>query len=252
MKKIAHKSTKENSLLSNMICTLTIVRYPKWLGWAGFLSMALFRLPLATSTPIRFWKLLGCGRNGTFDKLPDWRQWGVLAVWSSEPGSSSDSKLQTPNFLLAWWKFFRCEICTFTLEPIEGHGTWDKQQCFGALPRQSDFDGMIAVLTRATIRAGKLGSFWKNVDRVAAHMAKAHGFISSIGIGEVPWIKQATFSIWKSKSAMKAFAYQSHQHAEVIRKTRSEDWYSEEMFVRFMIHNVSGTIDGRNPLERKT
>ena len=86
-----------------MICTLTVVRYPKWLGWAGFLSMAFFRLPLFLQRELGFWKLMGCGRNGTFDIVPDLRQWAVLEVWSLEPGISH----QTPGFLLNWWKFFR-------------------------------------------------------------------------------------------------------------------------------------------------
>lgn len=111
---------------------------------------------------------------------------------------------------------------------------------------------MIAVLTRATIRISKLKNFWKNVDGVANRMTQADGFISSIGIGEVPLLKQATFSIWESKSAMKQFAYQLQEHAEVIRKTRTEKWYSEDMFVRFIIVNVSGTIGGKSPLERKS
>jgi hypothetical protein len=56
-----------------MITTLTIVRYPRYIGWAGFLSMAIFRLPLWFNNQIVFWKLMGCGKNGTFDKSPDWR-----------------------------------------------------------------------------------------------------------------------------------------------------------------------------------
>lgn len=83
-----------------------------------------------------------------------------------------------------------------------------------------DYDGPIAVLTRATIRLSKLNSFWKNVDGVAQQMAGAHGLITSIGIGEVPFIKQATFSIWENKELMKAFAYQMHQHQDVIKKTK--------------------------------
>ena len=63
-----------------MIATLSIVRYPSYLGWAGFLSMALFRLPLWLSSKIHFYKLMGCGRNGTFDKTPDWRQWALLSI----------------------------------------------------------------------------------------------------------------------------------------------------------------------------
>ena len=75
-------------------------------------------------------------------------------------------------------------------------------------------------------------------------MAAAKGLISSLGIGEMPLIKQATFSIWENKAAIKAFAYQLKEHQEVIRKTRAEKWYSEDMFVRFKILEVVGTIRG--------
>jgi len=239
-----------------MICTLTTVRYPRWLGWAGFLSMAIFRLPFWLNKDIRFWKLMGCGKNGTFDKTPDWRQWAVLLVWSEEFEVKSqittpDSKLQTPNFLHSWWKFFGCEIWTLVLEPIEGHGTWDGKECFGSLPKQTHYEGQIGILTRATIRLNKLGSFWKQVDVVASQMAGSEGFVTSLGIGEIPWIKQATFSIWESKEHMKQFAYQMKAHAEVIRKTRKEDWYSEDMFVRFKIISSTGTLRGNDPLKRK-
>ncbi len=237
-----------------MICTLTTVRYPRWMGWAGFLSMAIFRLPLWLNKDISFWKLMGCGRNGTFDKTPDWRQWAVLQVCSLQSvvsGSTTDHRPQTTDFLHRWWKFFGCEVWTLVLEPIEGHGTWDGKECFGVLPKQTDYEGRIGILTRATIRLNKLGSFWKNVAGVAHQMNGAEGFITSLGIGEVPWVKQATFSIWESKAHMKQFAYQMQEHAEVIRKTRKEDWYSEDMFVRFKILSSTGMLQGNDPLKRK-
>ncbi|NCI46397.1 DUF3291 domain-containing protein [Sediminibacterium soli] len=228
-----------------MLTALVIVRYPRWLGWAGFLSMAVFRWPLALSGRVRFWKLLGCGRNGTFDIRPDWRQWAVLVVWNEEPATNA----ALPRFLRQWWRFFRCELCSFTMQALEGHGTWDKQACFGEYSGQAGHDGMIAVLTRATIRINRLRQFWGNVSRVTQQMQQADGFLFSAGIGEVPWIKQATFSIWQTKEAMKQFAYRSAEHADVIRKTRSNDWYSEEMFVRFRIVNIKGTLKGKSPLE---
>jgi heme-degrading monooxygenase HmoA len=67
----------------------------------------------------------------------------------------------------------------------------------------------------------------------------------------MPWIKQATFSIWQSKAAMKQFAYQMKEHAEVIRKTRQDNWYSEEMFIRFKILASFGSLHGKNPLAGK-
>lgn len=222
------------------------------MGWAGFLSMALFRIPLLFNKQISFWKLLGCGKNGTFDIHPDWLQWGILTVndeWAMVNERKGNYTLSYGSFINAWWKFFRCETFTIILEPMEGHGTWDGKEVFGKLPKQSDYEGLIAILTRATIRLNRLKPFWKHVDAVATQMSNADGFITSVGIGEVPWIKQATFSVWKSKTHMKNFAYKMKDHAEVVRKTRAEKWYSEDMFVRFKILYSNGTLNGIDPLK---
>ena len=215
--------------------------------------MALFRLPLFLNRNISFFKLLGCGKNGTFDKHPDWQQWGILTVQRMDniPGESALIKNLYGSFINAWFRFFKCETWTILLEPIEGHGQWDNKEPFGSLPKQSGYDGPLAILTRATIRLSKLKAFWQNVDGVANQMAGAKGLITSIGIGEMPYIKQATFSIWENKEAMKLFAYQMSQHTEVIKKTRKENWYSEDMFVRFRLIKTYGTIKGNDPLEGK-
>lgn len=228
-----------------MIATLCIVRYPRFLGWAGFLSMALFRLPLWISGKIKFFKLMGCGRNGTFDKTPDWRQWALLTI-----GSTDDAGYH-PAFTLFWWKIFGVEKWELQLAPIEGHGTWDGKEVFGNLPKQSDYEGPIGILTRATIRPSKLGQFWSHVDAIAQQMANAEGFVTSVGIGEVPWIKQATFSIWESKESMRQFAYKMKEHAEVVKKTHQEKWYSEDLFVRFKPLKSTGSLNGKLPFEIK-
>lgn len=238
-----------------MYAFLTVVRYPKLLAWAGFFSMAYFRFPLFFNKKITFYKLLGCGKNGTFDKVPDLRQWAILAV--TDESNLFDTKLPFNyknlygSFVANWWKLFGCSTWTLVLQPIEGHGTWDGKAVFGALPRTSDYDGLIAVLTRATIRINRLRHFWNHVQGVARHMSSSAGFITSLGIGEVPWIKQATLSIWQNKESLKNFAYKMHEHTEVIRKTRQEKWYSEDMFVRFKVIASHGSLNGINPLQGK-
>ena len=67
-----------------MIFSLTIVRYPKKYIPFAFLAMAIHRFPLWLIEKCTFWKLLGCGKNGTFDIHPDYQQWGLLAVWNDE------------------------------------------------------------------------------------------------------------------------------------------------------------------------
>jgi hypothetical protein len=70
---------------------------------------------------------------------------------------------------------------------------------------------------------------------IAAKMKEAKGYQFSVGIGEVPWVKQATFSVWESLDEMKNFAYSMKEHRDVVKKTRTQNWYSEDMFVRFRI-----------------
>ncbi len=242
-----------------MTVTFTIIRYPKRFIFFALLAMALFRFPLWFNKKSSFWKLMGSGKNGSFDKSPDWQQWAILSVSNGKfkevqlknyPGNILLHKLYG-SFIKRWITLFNCETLTYLLTPIEGHGLWDGKKVFGELPNKSEYEGQIAVLTRATIRLTKLQQFWKNVAGVASKMAGADGLIISYGIGEIPLIKQATFSIWQSKEAMRLFAYQMREHQEVIKKTRQDKWYSEDMFTRFKITGCIGSINGINPLKVK-
>jgi len=228
-----------------MIVSLTIVRYRKSLIPFALLAMAVHRLPLMLTKQCSFWKLLGSARNGTFDLQPDWQQWGLLAVWDNREAFDG---FYNKSFINSWWKALAAEKWTILCEPLQSHGKWDGHEPFGK-PNTKVITGPVAVLTRATIRFSKLKGFWANVDSVANIMADAPGFITSLGIGEAPVYRQATFSIWKSIEDVKAFAYTSKEHAEVIKKTRNENWYSEELFARFKIVDSLGTINGKNPLK---
>ena len=228
-----------------MIVSLTIVRYRKSLIPFALLAMAVHRLPLILYKKCSFWKLLGSGRNGTFDLQPVWQQWGLLAVWDNR---EAFDEFYNNSFINSWWDTFTAEKWTILCEPLQSHGKWDSKEPFGK-PDIKVIDGPVAVLTRATIRLNKLKGFWANVDSVANIMADAPGFITSLGIGEAPIYRQATFSIWESIEDVKAFAYTSKEHAEVIKKTRNENWYSEELFARFKIVDSLGTINGKNPLK---
>ncbi len=226
-----------------MICYVHVVRYPKYLGFFGMLSMAIFRIPLFFNKSVHFYKLLGCGKNGSFDLQPDWRQWAVLTISSVQ----EDRVHHIAPFIQWWWQFFKCELLWLKLQPIEGRGKWDKQYCFGKLPQKSEYEGPIAILTRATIRSRKVKRFWQHVDAVSAEMQQAQGLITSIGIGEMPWFRGGTLSVWETKAHMHSFAYSQPFHQEVIVKTRKENWYAEDMFVRFIPLAAEGTLQGIDP-----
>ena len=195
-----------------MIVSLTIVRYRRAFVPFALLAMALHRLPLMLNHRCQFWKLLGCGHNGSFDLQPDWQQWGLLAVWNNrEDYDEFDKK----SFIANWWRHLTYESWTLLCEPLQSHGTWDGTEPFGN-PDIKDYDGPIAVLTRATINLNRLKNFWNHVDEAAEMLNTSPGFITSVGVGEAPVYKQATFSVWENLDAVKNYAYRSPKHADVI------------------------------------
>jgi hypothetical protein len=233
-----------------MIVSLTIVRYRTWMIPFGFLSMAFFQLAMMLRKKSAFYKLMGCGKNGTFDIIPDLHQWAILATHETiDPATTSTASSLYGNFINRWIGMFAREQFTLMLAPIQGHGLWDGKTPFH--PKSSIPDsGLIGTLTRATIRPSKLRAFWKAVPAVASTIQSAAGFRFSVGIGEIPWIKQATFSLWESEDDLKQFAYKMNEHRQVIQDTRSQNWYSEELFYRFRLIRSFGTLHGKNPLQR--
>lgn len=239
-----------------MIAALTLIRYRRRWIYFALTAMALHRIPLLLNRRVAFHKTLGCGQGGTFSRQPDWQQYGLLVALRSTDATEllneKDHRQRLRRIygglITGWWRFFGCETYCLLLRPIEGHGTWDGKQAFGALPTKSNYEGQIGILTRATLYRNKQSRFWEHVQAVSDQMRQAPGYQFSVGIGETPWLRQATFSVWSSKEAMKQFAYRSHQHADVIRKTRQENWYSEDMFVRFEILDHTGSLQGVDPL----
>jgi heme-degrading monooxygenase HmoA len=204
---------------------------------------------------LRFFKLLGSGGTDGFGLNPNWDRYALLATWDSPQAAAAFEA----SALWADYQRRSQEQLRLELLPIRAHGLWDGQQPFevpaggagpaaGALPPA----GPVGVLTRASIHLRKARRFWSYAGPGAAPLralAEAPGVRLAIGLGELPVVRQATFSLWDSEQAVQDYAYRDVRHREVIQLTRAENWYSEEMFARFRVLRGSGTVDGRNPLE---
>jgi len=207
--------------------------------------MAFARPQLARISGLRFWKLLGSGHGRGFSFRPNWGRYGLLAVWEHVDALEN---FFANSSLLRRYRRHANEIWTVRLTPIEVHGQWSGVNPFFPLapPIKS---GPIAVLTRATIRLTQLRAFWSAVPATSQALDQASGLLASLGIGEAPFVRQATFSLWRSIEDMQAFAYRNHVHREAMRRTRAENWYQEELFARFVPVASEGTWGGRDPLQ---
>jgi spheroidene monooxygenase len=109
--------------------------------------------------------------------------------------------------------------------------------------------GRIASLTRASIRLGKAAAFWRRAPPAQASLDTVPGCQFTVGLGEAPLLRQATFSVWENSAAMDAYA-RDGAHLEAIRAARAGDHFSESMFVRFEILGLEGRWHGE-PLDER-
>lgn len=225
-----------------MIVALTITKFSRIAIPFAFIGMAVLRVPLWLNQKCKFWKLMGSGKDAQVDLAPDFKHWAILTTWNNQLDCDY---FYNESFVLKWFRFFGYEEFTILLNPLSSHGLWSGKQPFEYNKNPSATKGQIAVITRAAIRFKKVKEFRSNIKRAANEMRRADGFILSAGIGENPFLDQATFSIWEDAQSMKNYAYKSHDHADVIKLTRERKWYSEELFARFEIIKSWGTLNGK-------
>lgn len=214
--------------------------------WFGFRQMGLSPALLAEVPDLQFAKMLGSGSGNGFSIWPNFGVYGLLGVWENEQAART---FLDQHEMMQEFREKASSVWTVFMRTAHSHGVWDGQAPF-VNTVDYDPDAVVGVITRATIHSKKLWQFWRFVPPVSRSMSEHKaGMLFSVGIGELPLIQQATFSLWENSTLMKQFAYQSAQHKRVVKRTREMNWYKEELFARFHPYASFGDWEGNSPLE---
>ena len=226
--------------MSEQITTLTLFRFEGFAQrlWA-FGMMQFAHNPLQKVQGLAFYKLMGTGK-ARFNPLPDWGTYGILQVWDLQ--QHAEDFFENKNGLFQRYQNKASGYVTYFMKNIGSKGEWSGGNPF-IKTKEAIKEQRIAVITRATIKPKLLYKFWKYVPQSQTHLWDNPGLLYTKGIGEAPFTQMATFSIWKSLDALKEFAYKGAGHKEAIKKTRQLDWYKEELFARFSIEKILGSLE---------
>jgi spheroidene monooxygenase len=207
--------------------------------------MGAARLSFMRMPEVGFWKLCGSGQGEGFTPRPNTAVWAILATWPDEETARRNCA-EAPVYRR--WRSKAAEDWTVFLSPTSARGAWSGVAPFEAEPDPTP--GPIAALTRATVKPGVLAKFWGRVPDIQNVIGDDPNVAFKIGIGEVPWLHQVTFSIWPDQASMNAFARESGPHARAIKAVRDEGWFKEELYARFRVLGDAGQWGGQSPLDR--
>lgn len=210
--------------------------------------LAFDRRRLRRVPGLRFWRLLGTGAGSDTGPGADLRRTAMFAVWDDDAALEAFLIRTAPHHASHGRA---AEHWHVRLRAAGGHGSWRGVDVLGGLSPARTTGGPIAVVTRAQVRRRSWRSFRQAGPSVSAELQGADGLLAVVGFGETPVGRLGTFSLWRDLEAVRAFA-RTPEHLQVVRRTRAEHWYGEELFARFEPYASSGSWDGVDPLRRAT
>jgi len=184
-------------------------------------------------------KVMGSGDGGGFGLKPSSSRQALFCLFTTEDHADSflnSSKAQA-------YAQRSQEFCSAKLRAYSCKGTWSGQSIAVTTSPPVEGDGPIATLTRASIRPFSALRFWRMQPASEVSLNAASGCLMATGVGEAPFFRQATFSLWTSTAAMDAYA-RTGAHLAAIHAAHEGAFFSESMFARFVPCSLTGSWRG--------
>jgi hypothetical protein len=211
--------------------------------------LGLDRARLRRVPGLVFWRLLGTGAGSNTGPGADLHRTALFAIWRDVAALEAFEQSMEKRWAAA------DELWSVRLRSAGGHGAWRGVDVLGLLePAEGPVDessasgSPVVIITRADVHRRSWRAFRAAGPAVSAELNAADGLLAVVGIGEAPVGRLGTLSVWRSLADAQAFAADSPHHREVMRRTRTEGWYGEELFARFEPFHATGIWNGINPL----
>ena len=205
-------------------------------GYARFVIQRFFMRRVAG---LVFSKVMGSGFEGGFSLKPSGSRQALFCLFTDE--ASAD--LFLASSIAASYSSRAREFCTAKLRAYSCKGSWAGRSI--DITAATPESGPIATLTRASIKPMAARRFWRMQPASEVSLNQAKGCLLATGVGEAPFFRQATFSLWTGVDAMNAYA-RTGAHLAAIQAANAGGFFSESMFARFVPLSLVGSWRGRS------
>ena len=204
-------------------------------GYARFVIQRFF---MRTVPGLVFSKVMGSGFEGGFGLRPSGSRQALFCLFANE--AAADSFLASD--IARSYSSRSREFCTAKLRAYSCKGTWAGRAI--EVTASAPASGPIATLTRASIKPMSARRFWRMQPASEVSLKQASGCLLATGVGEAPFFRQATFSLWTGVDAMNAYA-RTGAHLAAIQAANAGGFFSESMFARFVPLGLTGSWRGQ-------
>ncbi len=205
----------------------------------GYARFVIQRFVMRGVAGLVFSKVMGSGFDGGFGLRPSASRQALFCLFATE----SDADAFLASSIAKSYAARSSEFCTAKLRAYSCKGTWAGHaiEVSAATPES----GPIATLTRASIKPSAARRFWRMQPASEVSLRQASGCMLATGVGEAPFFRQATFSLWTNVDAMNAYA-RGGAHLAAIKAANAGSFFSESMFARFVPLAFTGSWRGQH------
>lgn len=135
------------------------------------------------------------------------------------------------------------------LEPLRASGAWSSLPGLGDPEHPVEDEEPVAVLTLGRLRLRRAIPFLRTSDPAERQAVADPATLLSTGLARPPHLV-ATFSVWRTAAAMRAYAYgaSGEAHVNAIRAHAARPFHHESLFARFRPYGSRGAWHGNDVL----